>query len=54
MYSQSNLCDKVLCLQSFQPCPQDYFMIVLKYSIQPSRWNVANIGTALGDIIYGV
>ena len=31
---------------------QSYFYVLYQYSIQPARWNVVNIGTNWGDIIY--
>ena len=49
VYSQSHLRDRMLRLHSYQPCLQEYFTL---YSIQPTRWDVLNIGTEWGDIIY--
>ena len=35
-----------------QLCHQGYFYVLYQYSIQPTRWNVANIDTAWGDIVH--
>ena len=49
VYSQSDLLDRMLRLYSYQPCPQDYCTNI---QYKPTRWDVANIGTNWGDIIY--
>ena len=35
-----------------KPCSQGNFYILQQYSIESTRWDVTNFGTAWGDILY--